>query len=132
MYSIFSIPKSDFVPPSLLEPHGEDAFVKVEAHRVVLAHHIVEGALHVAVRPDALQNGPAESFSGRELNGLEVIYVAGIEEHVAHNRFFLVDFEGIASQDYLFQDNSARAGFDGCAGAQERKRIIIIEHYIPV
>lgn len=71
---------------------------------------IVEGALHQAVCAERLLYVPFEPFLGVKFDGLEVLDVQGVKEHVPHSSFFLVDPEGVPGQDDSLEDASERVG----------------------
>ena len=51
-----------------LTPRGKDPLVQIHAHRVVLMHHTVENALHVAMGAKALANRTLATKLGVQLN----------------------------------------------------------------
>jgi hypothetical protein len=75
---------------------------------VHLIHRSVEVRLEVPMRSETLLNVTRPSVLRMKLNGLEVVDVLWVEEHVSHRGGLTVQFEGMSREHYTFSDDPCR------------------------
>ena len=85
----------------------ELTLVQVHADSIHLLDGAVKVSLEITVGAECFANVTGATILGVKFNGLEVVDVLAIEEHVADSRRLLVDLERMTRKDDPLSDNAS-------------------------